>query len=184
METIKTKNYEIRTAGAGGLTTIHFNEDLIQFVQCSYGFSPGFKYLSDITKGDKNSYKHFEGKELYEVDLPYGPDGGFILGKRIGMFRKPFVKLENLKCLLAVDKKVDEDARFGLAIDYISKINVALSGSGYMVALMNQSGRVLEVLDHLADEDCAYEAQKFLYDAALAMERSGEEFEFQHTEGM
>jgi len=184
METIKTRNYEIRTADAGGLTTIHCNEDLVQLVQCSYSFSPGFKYLNDITGGRRNAYKSFEGKELYEVDLPYGPEGGFILGKKIGAFRRPFVKLQNLTCLLSIDKKIEEGLRFGLAIDYISKINVALSGSGYMVALMNQSGKVLEVLDHLADEDCAYEAQKFLYDAALAMEKSGQEFEFQHTEVM
>ena len=63
-------------------------------------------------------------------------------------------------------------------------MNVCLSGEGYMVALMNKEGRVIEVIDHLSDEECAHQAQKFLYSAALMIETPGKEIRFSDVGGV
>ena len=53
-----------------------------------------------------------------------------------------------------------------------------------MVALMNKEGRVIEVIDHLSDEECAHQAQKFLYSAALMIETPGKEIRFSDVGGV
>lgn len=181
METIKTRRHEIRTMASGGLGAL-YSSNHVNLVQCAFGISPGFDHLDVVARGHADPFDAFAEHDIYEVDMPYGREGGLMLGKRIGFFRRRFTDLSKLRCILTVSHKVDEKMRFGLAIDYISKVNVALSGEGFMVALMNNSGKVLEVLDHLADEECAYEAQKFLYDAALLMETEGQDISFQDTE--
>lgn len=169
IDVIKTRKHEIKTVPAGGLTPL-YSDGNVNLIQCEFGLSPGFDHLTVVTRGFKNPFDAFEGFDLFEVDMPYGPDGGLILGKKIGFFRRRIVDLTKLTCIVAVSHNVEEKSRFVYALDFISRVNVALAGDGYMVALMERSGKVLEVLDHLPDEDAAYTAQKFLYDAAISME--------------
>jgi len=202
MEIIKTRQHEIRTTANSGLTPL-YTSSVVTLVQCKAAVSPGFPYLSDFTKGYRNPWDAFDDYESFAVEMPFGREGGLILGNKIGKVKKAFSKpsdftmiacIKKMECVsiwatLGKLREKGEDVGpnksfFDYAIEFISKVNVCLSGEGYMVALMNKEGKVIEVIDHLSDEECAHQAQKFLYSAALMIETPGKEITFSDVGGV
>lgn len=170
MKAVETRDHEIHVGKCGGFDLISTSES-VRFIQCKKYLSKYFD-LAGHVRGDLDSlYSALADYDLWEVESIPGPDGALILGSKLGRFRRLMKKPADMDGIIAVRHSVDKDKRFGYAIDYVSRINMALSGEGFMVSLLDKSGKVLETIDHIPEEQDVDEIVKYLYDSASILEK-------------
>jgi hypothetical protein len=169
MKAVETRDHEIHVGKCGGFDMISATTG-VRFIQCRRFLSHEFELAGHVRGESPSLYQALKEYDLWEVDAPFGDEGGFILGAKIGPIRRMLKHPAGMQAIVAVSKAVNSDQRFGLAIDCVSRINMAISGEGYMVSLMDKKGRVLETIDHLPEEEDVNEIVKYLYENALVLE--------------
>jgi len=169
MKAVETRDHEIHVGKCGGFDMISASKN-VRFIQCRRFLSRDLE-LAGHARGDKSSlYEALKEYDIWEVDTPFGSDGGFVLGAKMGPIRRMLKHPAGMQAVVAVNKSIEQEKRFAYAIDCVSRINMAISGEGYMVSLMDKRGRILEVIDHLPEEQDVNEIVKHLYENAMVLE--------------
>lgn len=161
-------NLEIRYTSCTGVASLASEGDEVRFYQGTSELEGEFGYTCDHTL-----LELMNDNDVYRVEMPWGPDGGLILGERINLMQSMFVDIDELAGIITVSKTIKKKLRFNHAIDYVSRMNIAISGDGYQVALLDCDGRVHEVFDHIADMDDVEEVGRYLDELAKKIMADG-----------
>lgn len=148
---------EIWCNACSGVSTLAEDGGEAQFLQGTASIHQEFRRTSEYDLMDLMSEY-----EVYKVDEPFGAGKALILGDKVSRLNSLFVDIDKLSGVVIVPKGIKAKERFAYAIDYISRMNIAMSGDGYQVALMNGDGKVFEVIDHVSDMDDVDEVCKYL----------------------
>ena len=159
---------EIWCNGCSGVSTLAASGDDAQFIQGTASIHEEFGRTSEHDLMDLMS-----DYEVYKVNEPFGAGKALVLGDKVSRLSAMFVDIDKLSGVVVVPKSIKSKERFAYAIDYVSRMNIAMSGDGYQVALLNGGGKVFEVIDHVSDMDDVDEVCKYLDQLAKTIGEDG-----------
>jgi hypothetical protein len=163
-------NLEIRYTNCSGVSTVATDTDGVEFYQGTFSLEGEFKSTKD-----HDLLQLMSDNDVYRVDVPLGEEGGLILGEKVTRMQSLFLDISKLPGVIAVSKTIKKGLRFNRAIDYLSRMNIAISGEGYQVALLSSDGKVHELFDHIADMDDVEEVGRYLDELAKKIGSDGDD---------
>lgn len=169
MKKVQTKRHSIHVGKCGGLDVIASSRS-IRLIQCTKVISNEFEFAGFVRGDNESLYDVLEEYDLWEVSSRDIGGDALMIGEKIGETKKRFRRPDSFEAIIAVNKSVDKSERFSYAIDYISKINMSISDTGYMAVLVDDDLQVLEAIDHIPDEEDLDEIIAYLYRTANKLE--------------
>lgn len=157
----KRGGYEVRYTGCSGVGSIANEGGSTRFIQGTANVHSDFDRVHEHDLMDLMS-----SFEVYRVECAPGSDKAIVLGSKITRMQSLFVDIGKVAGLIVVPLSVMKEDRFTYAIDYVSRINLALSGKGYQVALIDEKGRVKDSIDHIETLEDVEEVAKYYVEAS------------------